>query len=86
MTMMIMSEEGHGEERIFADTKSEVLNLKGSLNVGNGWLKKVDYHFRDSEYIPSSMLRKRVMRVMVIMKRDLQPLVMMQLNMVLFLT
>jgi len=38
------------EERIFADTKSEVLNLRGSLNVNNGWLNTIDYHFRDSDF------------------------------------
>lgn len=43
-------EPEHEEERIFADTKSEALNLRGSLNLGNGWLNKIDYHFRDSDF------------------------------------
>ena len=46
-------EEGHDEhegERIFSKTKSDVLNLAGSYNFDNGWLKKIDYSFRDSDY------------------------------------
>lgn len=46
-------EDGHGEhegERIFAKTDSSVINLEGSYAVGNGWLTKIDYHFRDSDY------------------------------------
>ena len=46
-------EEEHDEhegERIFSKTKSDVLNLAGSYNFDNGWLKKIDYSFRDSDY------------------------------------
>ncbi len=47
--------EGHGGdshegERIFAATESETFNLEGSQNIGDGWLKKIDYHFRNSDY------------------------------------
>ncbi|MGB1158713.1 MAG: TonB-dependent receptor [Porticoccaceae bacterium] len=38
------------DERIFASAKSEILNIQGSNTVQNGWLQKIDYHFRDSDY------------------------------------
>lgn len=43
-------EEEHEDERIFARTDSNVVNIEGSYNVGNSWLTKIDYHFRDSDY------------------------------------
>ena len=42
--------EDHEDERIFAETDSNIINLEGSYVVGNGWLTKIDYHFRDSDY------------------------------------
>jgi iron complex outermembrane recepter protein len=45
--------EGEGEhegERIFSKTDSNIVNLEGSFVVGNSWLSKIDYHFRDSDY------------------------------------
>ena len=45
--------DGHDEqeaERIFAKTESDIVNLEGSLTVGNGFLKGVDYHFQDTDY------------------------------------
>ena len=45
--------EGEGEhegERIFSKTESNVINAEGSYLVGNSWLTKIDYHFRDSDY------------------------------------
>lgn len=46
--------EGHDEhedERIFAKTESDIINLEGSLILGNGLLKGVDFHFRDTDYV-----------------------------------
>ena len=43
-------EDEHEGERIFSKTESNVINLEGSYVVNNGWLTKVDYHFRDSDY------------------------------------
>ena len=31
-------------------TDSNVINVEGSYIVGNSWLTKIDYHFRDSDY------------------------------------
>ena len=44
-------EESHEGERIFTTTDSEVLNLEGSQIIGSGWLKQIDYHFRDTDYL-----------------------------------
>ncbi len=44
-------EEGeHEGERIFSKTDSNVINVEGSYIVGNSWLTKIDYQFRDSDY------------------------------------
>ena len=40
----------HGEERIFSTTDSETFNIKGSYNINDNFVKKVDYFFRDSDY------------------------------------
>jgi iron complex outermembrane receptor protein len=40
----------HAGERIFSSTDASTFNLEGSYLVGNSWLKKVDYHFGDSDY------------------------------------
>lgn len=40
----------HEEERIFSTTDSNNINLEGSYLLGNSWLTKIDYHFRDSDY------------------------------------
>lgn len=48
--------EGHGghdeheEERIFATTESDIINLQGSLIFDNGLVNGVTYHFRDTDY------------------------------------
>tara|TARA_E500000178_G_scaffold331070_1_gene363613 strand:+ start:49 stop:2478 length:2430 start_codon:yes stop_codon:yes gene_type:complete len=43
----------HGDERIFAATQSDIMNLEGSLNLGGGLLKSVDYHVRNTDYVLS---------------------------------
>ena len=46
--------EGHDEhedERIFAKTESDIINLQGSLIFDNGLLNGVTYHFRDTDYV-----------------------------------
>ncbi len=46
-----LEEEGeHEGERIFSKTESNVINVEGSYIVGNSWLTKIDYQFRDSDY------------------------------------
>ena len=40
----------HEGERIFSKTESSVINLEGSYVLGNSWLTKIDYNFRDSDY------------------------------------
>ena len=40
----------HEGERIFSKTDSSIINLDGSYVVGNSWLTKIDYNFRDSDY------------------------------------
>ena len=40
----------HEDERIFSTTDSNIINLEGSYILGNSWLTKIDYHFRDSDY------------------------------------
>ena len=42
--------EEHEDERIFSTTDSNIINLEGSYLLGNSWLTKIDYHFRDSDY------------------------------------
>ena len=42
--------DSHAGERIFSTTESSVVNLKGSYNLDNSLLSKIDYHFRDSDY------------------------------------
>ena len=44
-------EEGeHEEERIFATTDSDVINLEGSYNFDNSFINKIDYYFANTEY------------------------------------
>ena len=43
-------EDEHEGERIFSKTDSNVINVEGSYIVGNSWLTKIDYQFRDSDY------------------------------------
>ena len=38
------------EERIFADTNSETINLEGSYNFGSGLVKRADYYLRSTSY------------------------------------
>lgn len=40
----------HEGERIFSTTDSEVVNVEGSYILNNGWLKKVNYFLRDTDY------------------------------------
>ena len=45
--------EGHDEhedERIFAKTDSDIINLRGSLTFENGLINGISYHFRDIDY------------------------------------
>ncbi|MDG2501252.1 MAG: TonB-dependent receptor [Porticoccaceae bacterium] len=45
--------EGEGEhegERIFSKSESSIVNLEGSVVLGNSLVTKIDYHFRDSDY------------------------------------
>ena len=44
-------EEEHEEERIFSTTDSESFTIKGSLNMSGDLVNKVDFTFRDSDYI-----------------------------------
>jgi iron complex outermembrane receptor protein len=44
-------EEEHEEERIFSTTDSESFTVKGSLNMSGGLVNKVDFTFRDSDYL-----------------------------------
>jgi len=44
-------EEGeHEEERIFATTDSDVINLEGSYIFDNSFINKIDYYFANTEY------------------------------------
>lgn len=44
-------EEGeHEEERIFATTDSDVINLEGSYIIDNSFINKIDYYFTNTEY------------------------------------
>ena len=47
-------EEDEGDEeageRIFLTSDSEMLNVEGSYSLNSSWLKKVDYHLRDTNY------------------------------------
>ena len=40
----------HGEERVYAETESETLTFRGSLNTSFGWLNSVDFVFKDTDY------------------------------------
>jgi iron complex outermembrane receptor protein len=40
----------HGEERVFAETESETVMFRGSLNTSFGWLNSVDFVFKDTDY------------------------------------
>ena len=42
--------DDHEGERIFSVAESSTFNLEGSQNLDAGWLKKIDYHFRDTDY------------------------------------
>ena len=44
-------EEEHEEERIFSTTDSESFTIKGSFNMNGDLVNKVDFTFRDSDYI-----------------------------------
>ena len=40
----------HGEERVAAETESETVTFRGSLNTSFGWLNSVDFVFKDTDY------------------------------------
>jgi iron complex outermembrane receptor protein len=42
--------EEHGEERIYAETESETVTFRGSLNTSFGWLNSVDFVLKDTDY------------------------------------
>ena len=44
-------EEEHEEERIFSTTDSESFTIKGSYNVDGNLVNKVDFTYRDSDYV-----------------------------------
>ena len=44
-------EEEHEEERIFSTTDSESFTIKGSYNINGNLVKKVDYTYRDTDYV-----------------------------------
>ena len=44
-------EEEHEEERIFSTTESESFTIKGSYNVDGNLVNKVDFTYRDSDYV-----------------------------------
>jgi iron complex outermembrane receptor protein len=40
----------HGEERIYAETESETVTFRGSLNTSFGWLNSIDFVLKDTDY------------------------------------
>ncbi|MFL2722767.1 MAG: TonB-dependent receptor [Gammaproteobacteria bacterium] len=44
-------EEEHEDERIFSTTDSESFTIKGSYNVDGNLVNKVDFTYRDSDYV-----------------------------------
>jgi iron complex outermembrane receptor protein len=40
----------HGEERIFAETESETVTFRGSVNTSFGWLNSIDFVVKDTDY------------------------------------
>ena len=40
----------HGEERVYAETESETVTLRGSLNTSFGWLNSVNFLVKDTDY------------------------------------
>ena len=40
----------HGEERIYTETESETVTLRGSLNTSIGWLNSVDFVVKNADY------------------------------------
>ena len=40
----------HGEERVAAETESETVTFRGSLNTSFSWLNSVDFVFKDTDY------------------------------------
>ena len=40
----------HGEERVYAETESETVMFRGSLNTSFGWLNSVDLVLKDTDY------------------------------------
>ena len=43
-------EESHEGERIFSTTDSDIFTFEGSQIIANGWLKQINYHFKDTDY------------------------------------
>ena len=44
-------EDSHENERIFASTEVDIINLEGSFNLDNNWVKGINYFFRDTDYL-----------------------------------
>ncbi|MDG2037420.1 MAG: TonB-dependent receptor [Luminiphilus sp.] len=40
----------HGEERVYAETESETVTFRGSLNTSFGWLNSVNFLVKDTDY------------------------------------
>ena len=40
----------HGEERVYAETESETLMLRGSVNTSLSWLNSIDFVVKDTDY------------------------------------
>ena len=46
-------EDSHENERIFATTEVDIINLEGSFNFDNNWAKGINYFLRDTDYLLS---------------------------------
>ena len=44
-------EDSHENERIFATTEVDIINLEGSFNFDNNWAKGINYFLRDTDYL-----------------------------------
>ena len=43
-------EESHEGETIFSTTDSDIFTIEGSQIIDSGWLKQINYHFKDTDY------------------------------------
>ena len=44
-------EDSHENERIFSSTEVDIINLSGSFNLDNNWVKGINYFVRDTDYL-----------------------------------